>query len=193
MVFVVAALVLLVVGIAIWRALRPHSPLQVGDAAPDFQLPDQYGIERQLAAYRGHWLVVFFYPRDDTPGCTRESCDFRDALSGLQQMGAEVVGISGDSVASHARFATKFVLPFPLLADPHGLVAAAYGVWVKLGPMQLARRTTFIVTPEGRIGHIFRHVRPESHAADVAKTIKELQNPPAYSSLDPAKALRYKT
>lgn len=191
--FAVAALVLLVVGIGIWRALRPHSPLQVGDAAPDFQLLDQQGVERQLGAYRGHWLVVFFYPRDDTPGCTREACDFRDDLPALQHMGAEVVGISGDSVASHARFATKFDLPFPLLADPHGLVAAAYGVWVRLGPMQLARRTTFIVTPEGRLGHIFRHVRPASHAADVGKTIKELQSPPAYSSLDPAKAMSYKT
>ena len=141
---------------------------------------------RQLQAYRGRWLVLYFYPRDATPGCTREACDFRDNLLKVQALNAEVVGISVDSSDAHARFAKQHHLPFPLLADTAGKTAAAYGALFKLGPLRFARRHTFILTPEGRVGKIYRQVNPDHHAAEVGAAIEALQRQHTPPKLVPA-------
>ena len=153
----------------------PH--LIEGDVAPPFQLFDQDGHVHLLSDYRGRWLVLFFYPRDATPGCTREVCGFRDDILKIRALNAEVIGISVDDTASHARFATRHHLPFRLLADTKGHTAAAYGALFTFGPWHMARRHTFIVTPEGRVGHIFRQVKLARHAAEVVRILEELQMP----------------
>lgn len=168
----VVAISLLAVG---WRLLRVSPNLTPGELAPPFRLSDQHGKLHQLDTYRGRWLVLYFYPRDDTPGCTREACGFRDDILKIRALNAEVIGISVDDAASHARFAREHHLPFALLADTNGKTAAAYGALLKLGPWRMARRHTFIVTPQGRVGHVFRQVKPDQHAAEVARVLKELQ------------------
>lgn len=168
-------LALIVLGVVAWRILRIAPRLREGGVAPAFQLQDQDARVRQLAEYRGRWLVLYFYPRDATPGCTREACNFRDDILKIRALKAEIVGISVNDTASHARFAIHHHLPFPLLADIGGHTAAAYGALFKLGPLRLARRHTFIVTPEGRVGRIFRQVNPAHHATEVARAIKALQ------------------
>lgn len=173
--WVVVVLALIVLALVSWRIFRGAPRLRVDDNAPEFQLVDQQGTMRQLSAYRGCWLVLYFYPKDDTPGCTREACQFRDDLHTLEALNAQVAGISVDTAVSHARFAATYHLPFPLLADTEGKVAAAYEALFKLGPLKIARRVTFIITPEGRIAHIFRHINSAQHAVEVARTLKALQ------------------
>ena len=172
--WVVIAL-LLIVALLSWRVLRPTPRLRTGELAPEFQLPDQHGTQHKLVAYRGRWLVLYFYPRDDTPGCTREACQFRDDFQQLQALRAKVVGVSVDTAHSHARFAAKYHLPFPLLADTQGAVAAQYGALIKLGPLKMARRITFIIAPDGHVAHLFPHVNPDKHAKAVARVLKDLQ------------------
>ena len=172
--WVVIAL-LLIVALLAWRVLRPTVRVRVGEPAPEFQLPDQQGTQHRLTAYRGRWLVLYFYPRDDTPGCTREACQFRDDFQQLQALRAEVVGVSVDTANSHARFAAKYHLPFPLLADTQGAVAAQYGALIKLGPLKMARRITFIIAPDGRIAHVCPRVNPDQHALEVTHILKDLQ------------------
>ena len=169
-------LLLLIAALLLWRVWRPVRHLNVGDHAPDFALNDQHGQPHTLAHYRGGWLVLYFYPRNDTPGCTREACQFRDAFHPLQSMHAKVIGISVDTAQSHARFAEKYHLPFILLADTQGYVAARYGALLKLGPMKMARRMTFIITPQGHVGHRFLRVNPSRHVSDVMRRLKDLQN-----------------
>ena len=172
----IAIALLLIVLLLVWRTRRPTVRIKPGDAAPAFQLPDRHGVLHALRDYRGRWLIVFFYPRDDTPGCTREACQFRDELHRLKQLGADVVGISVDSVAMHADFAAKYELPFPLLADTQGTVAAQYGVLIQFWRWKVARRTSFIVGPDGRIAHIFSRVDPRVHVSEVTHTLNHLQN-----------------
>ena len=179
-------LALIVLGLLAWRILRIAPHLRAGDTAPAFELKDQQTKVWRLADYRGRWLVLYFYPKDDTPGCTREACHFRDDILTLRGLHADVAGISVDNADSHARFATKYHLPFPLLADTDGEVATAYGVLLKLGPLKMARRVTFIITPDGRIGRIFRHVNPANHAAEIAQALKTLQIEHAPVKLAPA-------
>jgi len=143
----------------------------VGDPAPDFTLPDQSGTRHTLSQYRGRKVVLYFYPKDDTPGCTTEACGFRDALGSFSDRNAVVLGISPDPVASHQRFVQKYNLTFPLLADEGHVVAERYGVW---GPKTRAgktvmgiARTTFVIEEDGRVAHIFRNVRPEGHEQEV--------------------------
>lgn len=171
----IAIALLLVVALLVWRILRPTVRVRLGEPAPEFQLPDQQGKQRQLADYRGQWLILFFYPRDDTPGCTREACRFRDDIQQLNALQAQVVGISVDTVEMHARFAATYDLPFPLLADTQGLIAAQYGVLIKFGPWKIARRVSFIVAPNGRIAHLFSYVIPDQHSAEIIHILKELQ------------------
>lgn len=168
------AIVLLLGSAALWM-LRPTIRLPVGSAAPDFSLPDQQGRLHGLADYRGRWLVLYFYPRDDTPGCTEEACRFRDDIGILGELNAAVAGISVDDTDSHAAFARKFSLPFPLLADRDGKTASAYGALLNLGVMRLARRHTFIIAPDGRIAARFDRVVPARHAREVADTLRRLQ------------------
>lgn len=169
--------VILVALLLLWRVMRPTVRLKVGNIAPAFELRDQYGVNHTLTEYRGRWLVLYFYPRDDTPGCTHEACQFRDASQTLQSLHAVVVGISVDNTESHARFATKYHLPFSLLADTQGVVATRYGVLIKFGPWQFARRVSFIIAPDGRIAHIFSKVKPARHSEEVVQILRALQTP----------------
>jgi len=151
----------------------------VGDPAPDFSLPDDTGAIRNLADARGHWLVLFFYPKDDTSGCTTEACEFRDALADFSHHDAEVWGISKLDSESKARFKEKFALTFPLLADEDHAISRAYGTWVpkvQYGKTTMGvKRSTFLVDPEGRIAHVWPTVTPEGHAAQVHAELERAQ------------------
>jgi len=168
------ALLLLVASAFLWM-LRPGAQRLEGSAAPDFELPDQNGQVHRLGDYAGRWLVLYFYPRDDTPGCTKEASRFRDDIGVLDDLNAAVVGVSVDDTQSHAEFARKYTLPFPLLSDPDGKTAAAYGSLLNLGVIRFARRHTFIIAPDGRIAARFDKVDPARHAQQVAHTLKTLQ------------------
>jgi peroxiredoxin Q/BCP len=161
---------------AVMWMLRPGSQRpDEGSAAPGFALPDQDGRTHRLSDFAGRWLVLYFYPRDDTPGCTQEACRFRDDIGVLGDLGAAVVGVSVDSTGSHAGFARKYQLPFPLLSDPDGRMAASYGSLLNLGLVRFARRHTFIIAPDGRIAARFDKVDPARHAEEVARTLRRLQ------------------
>jgi len=168
------ALLTLLVGIAavwIYLGMRPgHSP-QPGQIAPEFQLPDQNKIMRSLADFSGRWRVLYFYPKDDTPGCTQEACRFRDDFAALNALGAVVIGISMDTSASHAR---KYQLPFYLLADETGAITRAYGALMNIGLLRMARRYTFIIDPAGRIAKVYLAVDPASHSRDVIGELHKL-------------------
>lgn len=153
--------------------------LQPGQAAPAFALMDQSGKTQQLSAYQGRWVVLYFYPKNDTPGCTKEACNFRDDIAKLRSLGAQVLGVSIDNTESHAKFAEKHALPFPLLADTNGSVAKSYGSFRSLGPLQFARRHTFIIDPSGRIAKIYRSVDPDTHSGEVIADLKSLQQTPS--------------
>jgi peroxiredoxin Q/BCP len=146
-----------------------------GQAAPDFSLRDQNGETRTLSTYRRHWVVLYFYPKDDTPGCTQEACRFRDDLPALRKLDAEVLGVSVDDPESHARFSRKHGLPFPLLADTDGKVAKQYGALWSLAFVRFAKRHSFIIDPQGKIAKIYRQVRPETHSQEVIEDLKALQ------------------
>ena len=156
--------------------LAASAPLAVGDPAPAFTLPDQQGEARSLADYRGDWVVLYFYPKDDTPGCTTEACSFRDNINRLIAQDAVVLGVSMDDVASHAAFAAKYELPFPLLADPEGEVVARYGALSDFLVVKFAKRQTFIIDPDGRIARIYRKVDPDEHVRHVLDDLKALQS-----------------
>ncbi|WP_440940989.1 peroxiredoxin [Immundisolibacter sp.] len=147
--------------------------LTLGDTAPDFTLPTADGQPVSLADYRGRPVVVYFYPKDDTPGCTAEACAFRDHYQDFTQAGAEVIGISSDDPASHARFANKHRLPFVLLSDPGGAVRKAYGVPATLG--LLPGRVTFVLDGEAAIRHMFSsQLRARQHVAEAMRVIRSL-------------------
>lgn len=145
---------------------------------PDFTLPDQDGKEHTLSHHRGGWVLLYFYPKDDTPGCTKEACMIRDAFPDFSKLNAKVFGISVDSVASHKKFAEKYSLPFTLLSDADKRAVRAYGVWNKKTFMGKAyegiSRTSFLINPAGKIIKIYEGVKPEIHAAEVLKDLKKL-------------------
>lgn len=153
--------------------------LQTGKKAPDFKLLDQAGKPHKLSNYKGGWVVLYFYPKDDTPGCTKEACSFRDNLPKLGKVNATVFGVSVDSVSRHAKFAAKYKLPFTLLADEDKQVVEKYEVWGKKSFMGRdymgTLRTTFIIDPEGKIAKIYEQVKPENHATEVLADLKLLQ------------------
>ena len=152
--------------------------LQVGNPAPGFDLIDQYQKPHRLADYSGKWVVLYFYPKDDTPGCTTEACNFRDDIIKIRALGAEVLGISLDSAESHAEFAKKHGLPFPLLADTEARTAEAYGALMGLGPVKFAKRHTFIVSPDGKLAQVYRDVDPKTHSAEVIAELGRLAGKP---------------
>lgn len=156
-------------------APEPPAGPQPGDSAPDFALPDSTGAVHRLSDYRGKRVVLYFYPKDDTPGCTVEACGFRDHLAAFTDRNAVVFGISPDSPNSHERFSQKFSLTFPLLADEGHGVAEQYGVWVlkkQYGREYMGiTRTTFIIDAEGRVQDIFRQVKPEGHEQEVLERL----------------------
>ena len=144
--------------------------------APDFTLFDDAGVERRLSDYRGQPVVLYFYPKDDTPGCTTEACAFRDAYSDYTQAGVAVVGISPDQVKSHAKFKAKYQLPFTLLADEDHQVCELYGVWGRKKFMGREYdgvfRTTFLIGSDGMILKVFENVKPEGHSEEVLAALK---------------------
>jgi thioredoxin-dependent peroxiredoxin len=150
--------------------------LNEGDEAPDFDLPMSGGESLHLKEQLGSsYIVLYFYPKDDTPGCTTEACNFRDNMDLLSEAGALVYGISPDSIKAHDKFIQKYDLPFPLLADEGSKVAIAYGVWKEksmYGKKYMGvERTTFLINPDGTIAKIWRKVKPAGHAEEVLKTI----------------------
>ncbi len=149
-----------------------------GTPAPEFALPDEKDIVHRLSDYRGKYVLLYFYPKDNTPGCTTEACNFRDDYSAYQEAGVVILGVSPDSPASHARFKAKHNLPFPLLADEGHQVCELYGVW---GPKKFmgreyegVHRTTFLIGPDGIIRKVFKKVRPAKHSAQVLAVLDEL-------------------
>jgi len=143
-----------------------------GTPAPAFSLSDQAGKTRTLAEFRGKWVVLYFYPKDDTPGCTEEACKFRDDIYTLEQMGAQVIGVSLDDGASHAQFAKKYSLPFPLLADTTGAVTRRYGALPE--GSRYARRYTFLVDPAGKVAKVYTSVETSRHSVEVIADLKRL-------------------
>lgn len=148
---------------------------KAGDLAPDFTLSDEQGRSHALSQYRGQKVILYFYPKDDTPGCTTEACGFRDRLGSFTDHRAVVLGVSPDSVESHRRFVQKYGLNFPLLADEGHRVAERYGVWVekkRYGATTMGiARTTFVIGPDGRIEHVFRNVRPDGHEQEILQRL----------------------
>jgi peroxiredoxin Q/BCP len=157
-----------------WRTAVAGELPKVGSAAPSFSLPDQAGKIQTLDEFRGKWLALYFYPKDDTPGCTEQACKFRDDLAQLSALGAQVVGVSVDSSASHADFANKYSLPFPLLADENGEVAARYGSLTNLGVMKLAKRNTFLIDPEGKIAKVYVKASTSRNSIELIEDLKNL-------------------
>ena len=147
----------------------------VGSHAPEFRLQDQSGKWVSLAEQRGKWVVLYFYPKDNTPGCTTQACEFRDNIFAFRDAGAVILGISVDDVASHKKFAEEHSLPFPLLADSSKEVARRYGVLRSLGVMEVARRETFLIDPQGRIVRHYGSVDPKGHSQIVLADLKALQ------------------
>lgn len=150
--------------------------IKEGTKAPEISLPDQEGKVHTLSMYRGKWVLVYFYPKDDTPGCTKEACAIRDVDPDLRSLDAVVLGVSTDTVASHKKFAEKYQLPFPLLADVDRAVVDAYGVW---GPKNFMGRdyegilrTSFLIDPNGVVRKVYEQVKPEIHAAEVLADLK---------------------
>jgi len=151
--------------------------LNEGDIAPDFELIDQYRKAHSLSDYAGKWVVLYFYPKDDTPGCTTEACNFRDDIFKIRALNAEVMGVSLDSAESHASFAEKHGLPFPLLSDADKEVTKKYGCLMSIGPVKYAKRHTFIINPEGKLAKIYRNVKPKQHSAEVIADLTSLSAP----------------
>lgn len=146
----------------------------VGQAAPGFSLADQSGRSVRLEDYRGRWVVLYFYPKDDTPGCTEEACHFRDDLQQLAAQGAQVLGVSVDDSASHAEFAKKYKLPFSLLADRDAAVARSYGAFADWLVMRFARRYTFLIDPQGKIVKTYLKVDTSRHSTEIIADLKQL-------------------
>jgi len=150
-------------------------PVSSGIPAPDFELLDDTNTSRKLSDFRGRNVILYFYPKDDTPGCTKEACNFRDDYSAYEKAGVVVLGISPDAVQSHVKFKKKFQLPFPLLADEEHRVCDLYQVW---GPKKLmgkeyegVLRTTFLIDTQGNIARVFENVRPAEHSAEVLSAL----------------------
>jgi peroxiredoxin Q/BCP len=170
----VAALVLIVASLSFTSIGIANEQLAVGSPAPEFELPDQTGQLHSLEDYRSQWVVLYFYPKDDTPGCTTEACEFRDNIFAFRDLNAQVLGVSLDDIDSHKEFAENYDLPFPLLADIEGETSSAYGVKTRMFGMTVAKRQTFIIGPNGNIAKHYNEVKPDEHSAQVLTDLKEL-------------------
>jgi peroxiredoxin Q/BCP len=148
--------------------------LEIGAPAPEFELPDQDGQLHSLEDYRDQWVVLYFYPKDETPGCTTQACEFRDNIFAFRKLNAQILGVSLDDVESHKKFSENHGLPFPLLADADGTTADAYGVKTKMMGWTVAKRQTFIVDPRGNVARHYEKVDPDTHAAEVLADLEAL-------------------
>lgn len=151
---------------------------EVGDIAPDFSLPDQNGKMHSLSDQKGKWVLLYFYPKDDTPGCTKEACEIRDNYPAFKKMGIMVFGVSVDPVKKHAKFAEKYELPFTLLSDENKAVVNTYGIWGKkkfMGREYMGtNRVSFLIDPQGKIAKVYEQVKPAEHATEVLADAKSL-------------------
>jgi peroxiredoxin Q/BCP len=154
---------------------QSQAAIQVGQSAPDFTLVDQHNKQHTLSDYKGQWVVVYFYPKDDTPGCTTEACSFRDAINHIIAKRAVVFGISLDDVESHQKFSKKNNLPFSILSDADGKVAKQYDSLGDYWVIKFAKRNSFIVNPAGDIVKIYKGVDPQTHVQKVLKDLSTLQ------------------
>lgn len=146
--------------------------LRVWGKAPDFKAVDQNGKSHKLSDYKGKWLLLYFYPKDDTPGCTKEACNFRDSLDELKGK-VGILGVSADSLESHKEFSDKYLLNFPILPDPEKKIIKDYDV-LGIGGF-VARRTSFLINPEGKIAKIYDNVNPDIHATQVMADLENFQ------------------
>jgi len=146
----------------------------VGSPAPEFELADQTGQLHSLEDYRNQWVVLYFYPKDETPGCTTEACEFRDNILAFRELDTQILGVSLDDVESHKAFAENHSLPFPLLADTEGDTSATYGVKTRMFGMTVAKRQTFIIGPDGKIAKHYEKVNPDEHSKIVLADLKKL-------------------
>ena len=146
----------------------------LGQPAPEFELADQNGQLHSLEDYRDRWVVLYFYPKDETPGCTTEACEFRDNIFAFRERNAVILGVSLDDVESHKAFAENYSLPFTLLADTEGTAAEAYGVKTRMLGMTVAKRQTFIIDPTGRVVKHYSQVKPATHSAEVLADLDRL-------------------
>jgi peroxiredoxin Q/BCP len=149
--------------------------LKIGDDAPSFTLPDSQGNQINSNDFKGKWIVLYFYPKDDTPGCTAEACHFRDDFKLLESLGAKVIGISIDDSFSHKKFAEKYNLPFPLLSDASGEVASRYGALNNFLVIKLAKRYTYLINPQGKIAKIYLSVDTSKHSQEIIDDLKVLK------------------
>lgn len=153
--------------------------LQEGQQAPAFSAPDQYGRVRTSGEFKGSWLLLFFYPKDDSPGCTTEACELRDSVNAFRGRSVAVAGVSADDVQSHAGFSEKYALSFPLLADTEKKIIRDYGVWgekTSSGKTYMGiLRTTFLINPEGIIKKVYEKVTPEGHAEEILQDLKSAE------------------
>ncbi len=157
------------------NAALADDPPAVGAAAPAFKLQDQTGKWHSLADYKGKWVVLYFYPKDNTPGCTTQACEFRDNIFAYREIGAVILGVSVDNVESHKAFSDEHTLPFPILADSEKKVSTAYGTLTKyLGIAELARRDTFIIDPQSKVAKHYVKVDPKGHSEIVLTDLKQL-------------------
>jgi len=154
----------------------PSHQLAVGNAAPYFDLEDAKGERINLNQFKNQWLVLYFYPKDDTPGCTKEACNFRDDMHKLEKLGAKVVGVSVDDKQSHDAFTKKYNLPFPLLADADGKVADAYGALTSIGPVKIAKRYTFLIDPNSNIAKTYFNVEASKHSQEIIDDLQLLKS-----------------
>ena len=167
--FIIVALLLLI-------SFASLAQIKVGSKAPNFTLSDQNSIQHQLSDYEGSWVILYFYPKDDTPGCTTQACDFRDAVKRIIASKSNVFGVSLDSVESYKRFADKNNLPFSLLSDESGEVSEAYDSLNNFMSFKSAKRNTFIIDPDGKVAKIYLSVKPSSHSQMVLNDLNQLQN-----------------
>jgi peroxiredoxin Q/BCP len=151
-----------------------RAELEIGASAPDFRLQDQAGEWHTLEQYRGKWVALYFYPKDDTPGCTKEACAFRDNIFAFDEIGATIIGVSLDDTESHAAFAEKYSLPFTILSDADGSTAEAYGVLKSMGTFRFAERQSFIIGPDGTVRKHYPKVNAEKHSEEVLADLKQI-------------------
>jgi peroxiredoxin Q/BCP len=164
------------VTVAAYKAWAVEIQVKEGEKAPDFALQDQEGKTVRLSDYKGKgWVVLYFYPKDDTPGCTKEACSFRDNLNQFQSLNTTVLGVSVDDIRSHKKFSEKFNLNFSILSDTEYQACRRYGTLSSMLGIKLAHRSTFIIDPDGIIQKVFPNVQPKDHAVEVAQALEDLQ------------------
>ena len=171
--FYVAVILVALIGYRHYSDKQPS--LIIGENAPAFTLADSKGIQHSLSDYKGQYVVLYFYPKDDTPGCTKEACNFRDDLFKLEQLNAKVIGISVDTQESHQQFAEKYHLPFTLLADANGNVANAYHALTNLILIKIAKRYTFLIDQNSKVIKIYTDVNVANHSEQIIKDLIDIQ------------------